>query len=284
MAHHASLTSPRPQPISRPSSNPHTIVRRAIEEIMQALVVPKSVEGVSSQPIFLGLERRLREKLESEAAMTVDVLEINLDEDGPLKEEYLPKRRANKPSLQNSRLRAVDPTSVAFLPPPAKWSPAGDEPIFRDRNRSNTYLPVQAPQLAPALPAYPLHGRPHDLVFNQNWVPAPYMPVKQMGYEIPTFFSQVQPAYNQFGQHTTVPLPHLRSQSLSYNQDNLSSRIHMRSYSQAGFGYGYNDFSMSMTDHSISIPETEARWMDTSFPYSGPVFVPIPAMGLQPAW
>lgn len=278
MAHHMSLTSPdRLQPISRPSSNPHTVVRRAIEEVMRASVILNLAEG-TPQPVFLGLEKRLREKMENEAAMIMDVLEIDLDEDGPLKEEYLPKRRANKLALQDSRLQAVDPKCLALLPPPAKWSPAGDEPIHRDRSRSNSYLPVQAPHPAPV---YPILGRP---AFNHHWAAAPFIPAKELGYEFPTFFSQVQPTYNQFGQNTSIPLPHLRSQSLTYDQDNLLSRIHLRSYSQAGFGYGFNDFRLSMSDHSISVPEMDARWMNTTFPYTGPVFVPIPTAGHQPAW
>src|SRR5258705_5114179 len=113
MAHHISLMSPgRPQPISRPSSNPHTIVRRAIEEIIQTPVAPKSTAGVP-QPVFLGFEERLREK---EATMAVDVLEIDLDEDGPLREEYLPKRRASRITSQPTchAVNAVDSVPIAL--------------------------------------------------------------------------------------------------------------------------------------------------------------------------
>lgn len=281
----------RPQPISRPSSNPHTIVRRAIEEITQASV---ALAGGVPQPVFLGFEERLHEKLEREAAMSVDVLEIDLDEDGPLREEYLPKRRSSKVTSQNSVSQHINATEVTVnvLPPPAKWSPAGDEPILRERNRSSgQYLAVQAPHLAPAAPAYPLLGQTPDAGFNQNWMPAAvYMPVKQIGYpyEMQALIHVTQPAYHHFDQthNATLALTRLRSQSLSYDQDG-QSRTHMRSYSQAGFGgYRFNNLHLPMGNaHPMPVPEMETRWMDVPhYPYSGPAFVPLPAIGLQPAW
>jgi len=273
MAHHLSLMSPgRPQPISRPSSNPHTIVRRAIEEITQTPVAPKSIAGVP-QPVFLGFEERLREK---EATMAVDVLEIDLDEDGPLREEYLPKRRASR--ITSQHVDVVDPVPVALLPPPAKWSPAGDEPIHRERTRSNgQYVAVQAPRLPSGAPVYPLQT--HDAAFNQNWLHGvSFVPVKHVGYtyEVPAIFRLGQPTYNSFAENAAMVLPHLRSQSLSYQDD---VRTHMRSYSQSGFGYRFDDVPM-VGDHSVPISEVDARW-GVGPHYSGPAYVPI---GLQPSW
>jgi len=280
LSYHSSLAPPgRPQPISRPSSNPHSIVRRSIEEIVHASSTFKAT-GASPQPVFLGLEDRLRERLEKEAAM--DVLEIDLDEDGPLKEEYLPKRRASKLTSQNAQLgenwSASEPAPIKVLPPPAKWSPAGDEPILRDRNRSSGhYVAVQAPPHAHAA------FHPQD-PFNQNWnPPAAHMQVKSYPYEMPSHYRVNQAAYNPFGH---IAHPHSRSQSLSYDQDNLLSRNHMRSYSQARFDYMRNDIRMSVGEQHIPIPEMESRWMDVAphYPYSGPAFVPIPAVGMQPTW
>lgn len=283
MAHHISLMSPgRPQPISRPSSNPHTIVRRAIEEIMQTPLAPVSTAGVP-RPVFLGFEERLREK---EAAMAVDVLEIDLDEDGPLREEYLPKRRTSKITSQPTCpvVNAVDSVPVTLLPPPAKWSPSGDEPIHRARTRSSgQYVAVQAPQLPSAVPAYPLQT--HDGAYNQSWLHgASFVPVKQIAYayEIPTFFRSGQPTYNS---NTSMVPPHLRSQSLSYDQENVALHSHMRSYSQSGFVYRFDDIHMAVSDHPIPITEMNARWAERPhYPYSGPAFLPLPAVGLQPSW
>jgi hypothetical protein len=278
MAHHVSLMSPgRPQPISRPSSNPHTIVRRAIEEIMQTPVAPKSDVGVP-QPIFVGFAERLRER---ELAMAVDVLEIDLDEDGPLREEYLPKRRVSKITFQPT-CHVIDSVPVALLPPPAKWSPAGDEPIHTERTRSSgQYVAVKAPQLSSAVPAYSLQT--HDAAYNQNWLQgAPYLPIKHVGYtyEVPAFFRLGQPTYN-ICESAPMVVPHLRSQSLSCDQENISLRTHMRSYSQSGFGYRFD----IVGDHSIPFSEMDARWADgPHHPYSGSAYLPFTAIALHPSW
>jgi len=289
ITYHVSLApAGRPQPISRPSSNPHSLVRRSIEEIIQAPATCKQSGGLP-QPIFLGLEDRLRERTEKEAAMAIDISEIDLDEDGPLKEDYLPKRRASKLGSQSVQRRASaenwgasEPAPIKVLPPPAKWSPAGDEPILRDRNRSSGhYVAVQAPH---ATAAY----HPQDVAFNQTWnPPAAYMqPKPQPGYvyDFPSIFRVGQPAYNPFA-HASVAHPHARTQSLSYDQDN-ASRNHMRSYSQARFDYMRNDLRMAAGEQHIPILEMESRWMDVAphFPYNGPAFVPIPAVGMQPTW
>jgi hypothetical protein len=101
-------------------------------------------------------------------------------------------------------------------------------------------------------------------------------------YEVPTFFRVEQPTYNSFDENPTMVLPHLRSQSLSYDQD-VSSRTQMRSYSQSGFGYRFDDVPMVVSDHSVPISEMDARWADGSYyPYSGPAY--LPAIGLQPSW
>lgn len=234
---------------------------------MQTPIAPKSAGGVP-QPAFLGFEERLREK---EAAMSVDVLEIDLDEDGPLREEYLPKRRASRIASQPAchTVNTIDTGSVGLLPPPAKWSPSGDEPIHRERTRSSGhYVAVQAPQLASA---YPVQS--HDVTYHQNWLRGAYMPVKHIGYayEIPAFFGMGQSTYNSFAENATMVPPHLRSQSLSYGRDTASFHTHM----QSGFGY-------TVSDH---ISEMDARWVDgLHYPYSGPAYLPLPAIGLQQSW
>ena len=298
MSYHISLSSPTfPQPISRPSSNPHSIIRRAIEEIMQA---PSSCTSAANipQPVFLGLEERLRERMEKEQAMAIDVLEIDLDEDGPLREEYLPKRRASKlgsqttQSVSNQNLGSEkwgvpDIPAVKPLPPPAKWSPAGDEPILRDRNRvSGQYVAVQAPRLpmAPYLPNCQLD--------NQNWNPPStgYMPVKlQSGYVYDIPFRVSQATYNPFEhfaeQFASLAASHSRSQSLSYDQDNSFSRNHMRSYSQTRFDYTRGDIHGLPTQHLPSINDA-SRWMEATghYGYPGPAYIHIPAVSMQSAW
>src|ERR1700722_202062 len=154
ISYHLSLASPsHTQPISRPSTNPHTMIRLTMESLTQAPVACNPPHRL--EPVFLGLEERRKERLEEEvcADRCVDVLEIDLDEDGPLREEYLPKRRVsgagsahssvsqNTSASQmlsghvNSRTGGKYGVVEKTLPPPAKWSPAGDEPILRERSR-----------------------------------------------------------------------------------------------------------------------------------------------------
>ena len=210
LAYHRSLSSaPSPQLISRPSSNPHFIVRKMIEDLLEP--ASRSCNDMhpkfQPQPVFLGLEERRRGRLDpTSAESSSEALEIDLDEDGPLREEYMPRRRGSR----NGSFRKVNgnTTSVPFgpergiewehaaemqrpLPPPAKWSPAADEPLRRDLIREQAhYMAVQPPPVPPLimmphqyppssqgtaypqgwggaaptfhLPSHPMHGRPYD--------------------------------------------------------------------------------------------------------------------------
>ena len=148
MRYHVSLASPAfPQPIGRPSTSPHTIVRKALETVADASIIrddemPSLMPPV---PVFVNLEDQQKEKARVELPMEedVDVLEIDLDEDGPLREEYLPKRRISSASngrRVQSRERVVDMDRM--LPPPAKWSPEADEPISRGQRRVPQHFAV----------------------------------------------------------------------------------------------------------------------------------------------
>ena len=154
--YHSSLSSAAQQPIGRPSANPHLIIKKAVEELLHTPTeVPRRDETSSiilpPGPVFLGLEERRREHAAKEAATeqsNSEILDIDLDEDGPLREEYLPKRRV-------SNARDTEPARVPFkpvapgrsLPPPAKWSPEHDEPIMWPHSRPvRSYL---APQPQP---------------------------------------------------------------------------------------------------------------------------------------
>jgi len=133
-----------------------------------------------------------------------------------------------------------------MLPPPARWSPAGDEPILRDRNRvSGHYVAVQPPLLNSMAPSLVASQCYHDLGYvNQNWppgAPAGYV------FDVPTLHVS-QPTYTPYPFVLPVALSHSRSQSLSHDQDNPQSRIHSRSYSQSGFEHRYNNVSMAVND------------------------------------
>lgn len=153
LSYHLSLSPPSySQPISRPSSNPQSFIRRIIEEIKG---VPRMHPG--SQPVFLSFEQRSKGIVSG--AVTCDeasseTYDIDLDEDGPLREEYLPRRRVSNGSSASQRATSrVDGAQSEFrhkttpnrstLPPPSKWSPAADEPIRTVVDRPALYMPVQ---------------------------------------------------------------------------------------------------------------------------------------------
>lgn len=153
--YHSSLSSAAQQPIGRPSANPHLIIKKALDELLHTPTEAPHRDETSSVilppgPVFIGLEERKREHAAREAAAeqsNSEILDIDLDEDGPLREEYLPKRRI-------SNARDTEPARVPFkpivpgrsLPPPARWSPEHDEPITWSHTRPvRSYLAPQPP-------------------------------------------------------------------------------------------------------------------------------------------
>ncbi|KAJ7774249.1 hypothetical protein DFH07DRAFT_123153 [Mycena maculata] len=314
VSYHQMSSSPsHPQPISRPSTNPHAIVRKALDEIIQAPAAC-NFDSASPQPVFIGLDERRRERMEKEQARSVDVLEIDLDEDGPLREEYLPKRRISAAGSTRSSFNAHDaPPSHApvesaqnwqshkavekSLPPPARWSPAADEPILRERNRaSGQYVAVQPP-LLPSMIPYPMapnYHTGHELGYpNQNWPPgATFVAVKPaalVGYVFDAPPLHVaHPAYagyHSFVAPTPAPLAlshsHSRSQSLSYDQDNSHARNRLRSCSQSGFDYHCHEAHMAAANE-LAAHEAESRWgAPVHYGYPAPAFTGPP---MHPAW
>lgn len=286
--YHMSTAPSQLQPIGRPSSNPHSVIRKAIDEIVQA-PSPDSFSPLP-QPVFLGLEERKQEKLDSPYGPSVDILEINLDEDGPLREEYLPRRRTTTGAqvIRDVQLpsRNVDVENISgvngipskALPPPAKWSPSGDEPILRDRNRSSGhYVAVQPSQTQ----VYPLAYRP-DVACNPSWDASFGVPFK--GYPTYSFGHAAvpiaPPTYNLYPQQTTNAMTHSRSQSLFYDTDNYGPRHHSRSLSQSGDfrDLKCGDVRMISQEH-LPTYETEPHWIDTNR-YLYPAVGYVPALAI----
>jgi hypothetical protein len=193
--HKSSSSAPSPQLISRPSSNPHFAMRKMIEDLIET--ASRSCDDTSyslsqPQPVFLGLEERRRERLDPTIpASSSEALEIDLDEDGPLREEYMPRRRVSRngsfgDTSGNTVGALFEPESIEWerapeiLPPPAKWSPAADEPLRRGMIRAPThYMAVQPPPVAPLVmvPQYPPSG--HGTTYPQGWgtgAPAFHLP------------------------------------------------------------------------------------------------------------
>lgn len=153
--YHSSLSSAAQQPIGRPSANPHLIIKKALDELLHMPIESPRCDETRSivlppGPVFIGLEERRREHAVKEAAREQsrnEILDIDLDEDGPLREEYLPKRRVNNPrdwELTRAPFKPIAPGRT--LPPPAKWSPENDEPIMWSHSRPvRSYLAPQPP-------------------------------------------------------------------------------------------------------------------------------------------
>jgi len=302
--YHKSLSSPtRPQPISRPSTNPHSIVKKLLDEIIQA---PIGIDSSIPEPVFLGLEERRKEKLvnEEHAADGIDVFEIDLDEDGPLREEYLPKRHASSVRSRKSRDASDSRIHVGYvnwenrdlktigaekaLPPPAKWSPAADEPILRERSTSGQYVAVQPAATHFAVPLPPVF---HQEIRYQNWPPSTgysttgqYLPT---GYPYdPLSMQQPLPAYTPY--HYVIPSQsHSRSHSLSRDHENCEPRNHFRSHSQAAFDYRCSDIRMESND--VVLPhQSDAQWA-APVPYGcfaqyRQPFGPLPNVNYQSTW
>jgi hypothetical protein len=292
IAYHLSLSSPsHQQPISRPSCNPHSIVRKAIEELVQS-PVDSTLSGCKHEPVFLGLEERKREK---EQSMHIDVIDIDLDADGPLREEYLPKRRATGASSvrrhnPGSRLEKQLPRQADKndLPPPAKWSPAGDEPILREKKGSSgNYVAVQPqpPSLIPqSFPPLPYH-RIRNSGYQQWSATEGYLPAKpsMLGHAYDAAHPVHVSTYHAYSDATSHPVLHLRSQSLSYDQENMQpiNRC-QRSYSQSDLEYGYSGI------RTTSAAQPTAQWSGTEtyryqHPYVHP-FGPYPGVNCQSTW
>jgi hypothetical protein len=216
-AFHAS-TSPYPSPISR-SASPQALIRVALDELVQACTRASCAldccqGGSVTEPVFIGIEERRREREAQQAAHHFD---IDLDEDGPLPEEYVPRRRVKTTSLDRAcRSRDEPPrrsslildasTANRLLPPPARWSPAADELFMRRDDRrlaaptyvqpSRTFeLPPPAPLLrqpppapVPVAPRWAVAPAPPSLVVDTRFAtyPATYGGVRDAyGYPVP---------------------------------------------------------------------------------------------------
>ncbi|KAH9951668.1 hypothetical protein B0H21DRAFT_186114 [Amylocystis lapponica] len=257
--YHASLSSPScPQPISRPSSNPHIIVRKAIDTLLQAKV-PVSTRHCDNElcisgppiPIFVGLEDSGHDCWQAEHAYDndVDVLEIDLDEDGPLREEYLPRRRVSGAgSIKRPHLSEKVLEQDRQLPPPAKWSPQGDEPIARSTRAHGQYVaprPVAHLSL-PSMVSFPQVVDHHRQAWSFSGYPPKQELIGRQDYVAPPTYHIPPPYLVGFDYTYPHPQMHTRSHSLSYNQAiGVQSQGRFRSYSQTRYDQGYSDVRLS---------------------------------------
>lgn len=272
LLYHSSLNSGAcPQPISRPSTSPHTIIRKSVETLVHTGVVRPTCSrhgnttctSCPPEPVFVGPEERRNDRYECSRPhdQSVDALEIDLDEDGPLREEYLPRRRiSGVGSTHRSQIAAKFANSDRTLPPPAKWSPAADSPIFAPRNvrEPRQYVAPQPVSHMPVvLPPPPPQGLPF---YHTAWSYGGYMPEHEKvaipehpaPHPAPAVY-HTMPSYAGYDYAYPTVSSHSRSHSLSYNQVVAGQPYgRPRSYSQTGYDQGYSD--IRFTDGHFAPP------------------------------
>jgi hypothetical protein len=220
---HQAASSPigPPQPISRPSSDPRVMVRRTVEQLLDCSLQCAARRPCDDpccqlshiEPVFFSQDER-KPRVDQ---LQVD-LEIDLDEDGPLREEYVPKRRISRAGSDRPATHVDEWALGRTLPPPAKWSPSADEPLMRNASdRGRQYVAVQASAVAP-----------HAPLLQPTRMYAPWgavAPAPQQKMQLPPIYPP--PSY-----------PHVRSASLPSVQE--PQALHGRSQSQQ-FGYACSD-------------------------------------------
>jgi hypothetical protein len=274
-SYHVSLSPPAyTQPISRPSSNPQSIVRKVIEEIMKA-----PLTHPSSEPVFLSFEQRSKTKLngaETCAEPSHEAYDIDLDEDGPLREEYLPRRRVSNGSATSRRssemasrvevtrreLRESATTQNRnALPPPSKWSPAADEPIRRAGDRPALYMPVQPPAVC--------------------WAPAvAYVPVKLPQDYCSAPYSKLAAPSNDYYYSQSVPPSQPRCDADAFSPPNSGCSYPI------GFDYQCGHIRMSFDGTGYpSQPMVNSNWPPAeAYGFPRVLFGPHPPINYQSSW
>jgi len=139
------LRAPFPAPIGPSRETPHGAVLDVLSNLIN--VSTSRPYGAIDGPIFLGLEERIAERLKVLSAWMV--VDEDLDEDGPLRDEYRPRAQSD------SRPRPVmtHRAPPADLPPPAEWFPAADPIVSRPQRSSHVAWPP-APSMHEQQPIY----------------------------------------------------------------------------------------------------------------------------------
>ena len=235
------MTSPFPTPIRRPSSaDGSALVRKFIDE----LSILHGKLGVSNgvvppQPVFSPLLTTDVETPVTTDTMSSGSFEIDLDEDGPLREEYVPKRRASQRSVgfRNSYDARSSVHNVPLLPPPSEWSPQADPPVGERRGRRDVYLPVE-PYFGSS--GYPSHTRSFSVenstgnsvwgAFKPRELHEPYGPISYQPFVYPTSHSVACPV--SYSRTTLTPpstLPsssgNLRPRSMFYGDEAYTTSV-----------------------------------------------------------
>lgn len=268
LRHYQSTISPYPAPIRRPSTyDAAAIIRKMIDDLVRL----HSTAGLTSSmvntvlPVFSPLLVCDGEKKTASHQPPFEPfdIDINLDEDGPLREEYVPKRRSSRTGGQfgcNIPIE-VDPVqNSSCLPPPSEWSPQADPPLERNYRRpENHYGILQSASNAS-------HVRSFSATCAQTsaWISPPNVALGTSDFvshfgesRVVRSSSFYQPFGTSFSIATVCP-PVSNTRSTQSASGQLSS--HIRTYSQIFNGpegclpSGNLPFSYGQADHLPTRP------------------------------
>ena len=221
---------PYPSPIRRPSANdPSIVVRDAIEGLLQLYQnTNTSSPGVVTPaplPLFTRLLSGNKTRITGRQQDVFDPFEIDLDEDGPLRDEYVPRRRSlrgprRKPSPPTGFLPPNGEQKPSPLPPPASWSPHADPPIERTQ---------------PQLPRHSRTGSFGDSTSGSQW-PAQVTSVLHTGNVLESSARNVDDQISSgiCNEAVRPPTSHTRSTSVMSTCNGLSI-AHTRAFSSQVF-------------------------------------------------
>jgi len=170
------------------------------------------------------------------------------------------------------------------LPPPAKWSPGADEPILRSRNRvSGHYAPVQP--VTSGVTSYSAACYQPNYAYN-HWQGGMYAPSKtHQGYYAGAGGGHHQPSYGY--QYPQAAGLHSRTQSASYDQENVHARQHLRSQSQVRCDFECSNIRMTANHNqhlSGGTQQNSSSWgLRSNWSFSSSAFAPIHNIPLSSA-
>lgn len=149
--HYHMTRYPYPAPIQRPSmSDPITHVRKVLEDLID--IKESGHEQTQTpfppRPAFCPTSLITGKKAATPAGTSL--LEFDLDEDGPLREEYAIKqasRVTSKTSFQRTESLGIRMSKggATRVPPPAEWSPSYDPPLSRSIHGNQGFLSYAKP-------------------------------------------------------------------------------------------------------------------------------------------
>lgn len=175
--------TPFPAPIGPARETPHGALLLLFNTLIAA---NSSHRGADDGPVFLGIEERIAQRLNAIRMADID----EMDEDGPIRDEYRLSRRS-------SGAAATRPPPPANLPPPAEWFPAADPIVPRQQPQAYNAWPPTTAYAPFSFDVAPVRSQ-YDVSPYYYWTAA------NVGYSYPVPANTGYPAYvSNFGGYST---------------------------------------------------------------------------------